>query len=373
MKRPPQIAEELEEEEVDKLLFLEVLVFKFSNFTADVGIFLWLLTFCGYFLFTGEEEEAGPDSSEDEEASSSGGIGGSGQAAVSGGSGQAAVSGGTGFQIFKLSNLPQTLAFFVVTDFFVVYFLFTGEEEEAGPDSSEDEEASSSGGNGGGGSGQAAAVTSISGGTGSGRSRSTQASGSRLSQVTGPWKKENSNPLILNYSGVPGPTGNVLSTSSSLIDAFYIFFTVQVWDLLVTETNTYGARIIPGDWVDTYVEEIEAFIGMLIVMGVAKLPSLEMYWSSSDVDLAPSLIRNVMPRDRFRQLLRCLHVNAVDPSLVTCTPNYDRLYKVRKLLDLVFPLFESAYTTHKELSIDEAMIPYTVLPGLRIYPYFTDI
>ena len=44
-----------------------------------------------------------------------------------------------------------------------------------------------------------------------------------------------------------------------------------------------------------------------------------------------------------------------DPSVVTCTPNYDRLYKVRKLLDLVVPLFESAYTTHKELSIDEAM------------------
>ena len=45
MKRPPQIAEELEEEEVDKLLFLEVLVSKFSNFTTDFGIFVWLLTF----------------------------------------------------------------------------------------------------------------------------------------------------------------------------------------------------------------------------------------------------------------------------------------------------------------------------------------
>ena len=44
MKRP-QVAEELEEEEVDKLLFLEVLVFKFSNFTTDFVIFLWLLTF----------------------------------------------------------------------------------------------------------------------------------------------------------------------------------------------------------------------------------------------------------------------------------------------------------------------------------------
>ena len=60
MKRPPQIAEELEEEEVDKLLFLEVLIFKFSNFTTDFVIFFVVTEFfCGYFLFTGEEEEAG--------------------------------------------------------------------------------------------------------------------------------------------------------------------------------------------------------------------------------------------------------------------------------------------------------------------------
>ena len=45
MKRPPQIAEELEEKEVDKLLFLEVLFFKFSNFTTHLVIFLWLLIF----------------------------------------------------------------------------------------------------------------------------------------------------------------------------------------------------------------------------------------------------------------------------------------------------------------------------------------
>ena len=45
MKRPPQIAEELEEKEVDKLLFLEVLVFKFLNFTTHFVIFLWLLIF----------------------------------------------------------------------------------------------------------------------------------------------------------------------------------------------------------------------------------------------------------------------------------------------------------------------------------------
>ena len=61
MKRPPQIAEELEEKEVDKLLLLEVLVFKFSNFTTHFVIFFVVTDFfCSYFLF--KEEEAGPDS-----------------------------------------------------------------------------------------------------------------------------------------------------------------------------------------------------------------------------------------------------------------------------------------------------------------------
>ena len=61
MKRPPQIAEEVEEKEVDKLLFLEVLVFQIL---PHVLCHFFVVTdfFCSYYLFTGEEEEAGPDS-----------------------------------------------------------------------------------------------------------------------------------------------------------------------------------------------------------------------------------------------------------------------------------------------------------------------
>ena len=92
---------------------------------------------------------------------------------------------------------------------------------------------------------------------------------------------------------------------------------------------------------------ILAFIGMLIIMGISKLPRLEMYWSVYTPDFAPAIIRKVMPRSRFMMLLRFLHVNSIDPSQVTINPNYDRLYKVRKLLDIICPKFESAYTTHQ--------------------------
>ena len=38
-------------------------------------------------------------------------------------------------------------------------------------------------------------------------------------------------------------------------------------------------------WYDTYIEKMKAFIGMLIIMGISKLPALEMYWSVNNTDL----------------------------------------------------------------------------------------
>ena len=63
------------------------------------------------------------------------------------------------------------------------------------------------------------------------------------------------------------------------------------------------------------------------------------------------------------QLLRFLHINSIDGSQVSTTPNYDRLYKVRKLLDIIVPIF---LTTHQEVSIDEA-IPFQGRLGFKQY------
>ena len=46
-------------------------------------------------------------------------------------------------------------------------------------------------------------------------------------------------------------------------------------------------------------------------------------------------------------------------SLVaTSNLNYNRLYKICKLLDVIFPKFELEYTLHPDLSTDEAMIAF---------------
>ena len=52
------------------------------------------------------------------------------------------------------------------------------------------------------------------------------------------------------------------------------------------ETNAYAARTgSPSGWYDTSVEEMKAFIGMLIIMGISKFLTLEMYWSTNNSEL----------------------------------------------------------------------------------------
>ena len=58
---------------------------------------------------------------------------------------------------------------------------------------------------------------------------------------------------------------------------------------------------------------MKAFLGLLIIIGVSKLPSLELYLSLEHEDLGPPLVRKVMPRYHFRQLVRCFHTNTIDP------------------------------------------------------------
>ena len=59
-----------------------------------------------------------------------------------------------------------------------------------------------------------------------------------------------------------------------------------MWALLVTETNRYAAKCRQNvseharPWSDVTLEEMKAFVGMLIIMGIDKLPRIELYWST---------------------------------------------------------------------------------------------
>lgn len=77
-------------------------------------------------------------------------------------------------------------------------------------------------------------------------------------------------------------------------------------------------------------------------MGIKKLPSYRDYWSSQFA-LRDHFISQSLSRDRFIWLLGNLHLNdnAVIPK--KGTPQYDKLYKVRPLINTLSETFKKSY------------------------------
>jgi len=65
------------------------------------------------------------------------------------------------------------------------------------------------------------------------------------------------------------------------------FYTDEVWDLLITETNCYAGENLSTShhaqkWKNVTVQQMKAFVGILIMMGILQFPRLEMYWELDD-------------------------------------------------------------------------------------------
>ena len=191
--------------------------------------------------------------------------------------------------------------------------------------------------------------------------------------VNGPWQRKESTALNYRFrGGEPGPTFPVDSSMSTL-DFFPRFFTDEVWELIVTHTNRYAARLRQQRhhasirvWHDVSVIEMKAFIGILILMGICRLPRLRLYWTTKHPYICPRICQ-IMSLNRFEQIYRFLHLCDSDKEVVAGQPGYDYLFKVRNLLDLLSPHFLSQYQTHEELSVDEAMIPFKGRLGIKQY------
>ena len=65
-----------------------------------------------------------------------------------------------------------------------------------------------------------------------------------------------------------------------------------------------------------------------------------------------------MKRDRFSLILRFLHLNDNSGYRRKGEPGHDPLYKLRPFLTPLIAKFQSAYTLHQQVSVDESMIGF---------------
>ena len=65
-----------------------------------------------------------------------------------------------------------------------------------------------------------------------------------------------------------------------------------------------------------------------------------------------------MSSRRFELILRFLHLNDSQTQPQRGEPGFDKLFKIRPLLDLLLPSFKDSYTPTQFLSIDESMVSF---------------
>lgn len=94
--------------------------------------------------------------------------------------------------------------------------------------------------------------------------------------------------------------------------------------------------------------------------------SAEMYWSGDNY-IGNSGVQGTMTCNRFQKLTQYFHVadRAAEPA--HGQPGYDKLYKVRPVIEHVTQSFAESYILSREVAIDEAMVRYTGRLSIRQY------
>ena len=138
----------------------------------------------------------------------------------------------------------------------------------------------------------------------------------------------------------------------SMLEIFKLYFDTDIEQLFVECTERYG-REHKND--PTFVltrDQLWDFIVIIIISCYNIRPQFSMYWSI-DEDISCSLIRSLMPRNKFTKIKSYFRVcdnNDLDPR--------DKWAKLRPLINAVNSKLIQLGVFSKHLSADEQMVPY---------------
>ena len=180
------------------------------------------------------------------------------------------------------------------------------------------------------------------------------------------WEWLNLKPLDLfmqqfDFTGPqPGPT-QAYNRPIDPLEVFESFQTDEIVDFIVHESNIFGrkkrfasqGRDRLEAWQDIKSDEIRILDAILITMGIVNMPHLDHYWSTDPL-FDYGFIRKIITRDHFLRIFRSLHFSDVEVE----ESNGDKLYKMRKLIDMYKFIFRYNYNPGRNISVDEAVTLY---------------
>jgi hypothetical protein len=136
----------------------------------------------------------------------------------------------------------------------------------------------------------------------------------------------------------------------------------RAFELMVRETNRYGSSEL--GWRDVSRAELEAFLGVFILMGIIRMPAIHMYWNCTT---SISSIKEAFKRERWQQVHNFFHLADNLNLPARGLPGHDRLGKVRPLFNLIMPNLQAIYSPGRDLSVDESMVAFKGRCSFRQY------
>lgn len=162
---------------------------------------------------------------------------------------------------------------------------------------------------------------------------------------------------------------NLVLDNPNELDIFLGFIGDDLWDKIVEESNRYARQKLGDRFQNFHVitrAELKAFIGINIIMGIVRLPNYALYWSNDEF-FGNQGIKRVMTKNRFEELSCYLHFNDSSREPARGDRDYDRLYKVRSVLDYVRDKCESNFMPSQNISVDEGMVGFRGRLSFRQY------
>lgn len=144
-----------------------------------------------------------------------------------------------------------------------------------------------------------------------------------------------------------------LESDLTAFEYFKLFFADDIIGSIVEQSNLYAAEKNINKPLNTNSTEMSAFMGILLLSGIVKVPSYRLYWANAT---RVSAIADVMPRNRFESIKWSLHFNDNSKMKNRGEPGYDKLFKLRPFIDAIRGnLLKIKPEEHN--AIDEVLIP----------------
>ncbi len=180
------------------------------------------------------------------------------------------------------------------------------------------------------------------------------------------WKDDFSAISVDNFQEVTGPNlpPSFDVNTATPLDYFKLLFPPRLISDITKHTNSYAAWVETKSgkkdpyWTETTDEEISAYLGLNILIGLDNKPSYSLYWNR-DPFIGNQGFISTMPQRRYEKLTQYFHVSDRESEPARGSPGYDRLYKVRPVIECLQENFKEFNQPSREQAIDEGMIAFT--------------